>query len=290
MSKTQEPLNKLAFIVLNYFGHNDTIKCIDSILTEFVATIFLIDNSIDLEERRVLKDKYDTNNKVKLFFPKKNIGFSSGVNLGINEAIALNFKYFFLLNNDALLAKGSGEELLNALDNNPSSLISLKVNWAGKSVGLKYYHPYLGLLSDKKESDSWIPYFTGCALVFSKELIEKVGFFDESFFMYGEDIDFSIRAKQNNFSFILLDKKNWIEHYGSKSTKVSSFFYEYHIVRGHFLLTKKLNNNFTTRSLIYILKGSSLFVRALIRSIRYTSLSPLLAYFASPIALEVRPK
>jgi len=288
MSKIINYTQDLVFIILNYYGHADTIRCVASVLLNFDANIYLIDNSNNENEEDILKNEFSLNNYVHLIFPKENLGFAAGNNLGIKTAIDDGYTKFFLLNNDAVITNRAKSHILRAIQENPSSLISMVIDWGGKNVGFKYYNPYLSLLSDEKKKKNWISYFTGCALIFDINLINSIGFLDDRFFMYGEDIDYSFRAKAMGLPLILIDKK-LITHEGSRSSMVSSFFYEYHINRGHILLVRSLGSSMTNKILMYLGRLVLLSVKGVIRSFRYKSLNPLYGVLLAWFTLKIRP-
>ena len=279
----------LAFIILNYYGHADTMQCVASILSNFDANIYLVDNSNNKNEEDILKNEFSLNNYVHLIFPKENLGFAAGNNLGIKNAIDDGFTYFFLLNNDAVITNRAKSYIVSAIQENPSSLISMVIDWGGKNVGFKYYNLYLSLLSDEKKKKTWVSYFTGCALIFDINVINRIGFLNDQFFMYGEDIDYSFRAKAMGLPLILIDKK-LITHEGSKSSMLSSFFYEYHVNRGHILLVSSLGSSTTNKILMYLGRLVLISVKGVIRSFRYKSLNPLYGALLAWFPLRIRPK
>ena len=154
-----------------------------------------------------------------------------------------------------------------------------------------YYHKYLGLISRKPywKSNSFLYYLTGCTLAFDKTTIDILGFFDETFFFFGEDIEYSQRAIKNALPVIILPEKI-IHHHGSKSAKMASLFYEYHLIRAHFLLTFRIIDTLPGQIISLLGKFFVLGSRVMVRSIRYKSISPLLGFILAPIPLRIRPR
>lgn len=281
----------IATIILNYFGYKLCISCIESVFNELDTTIFLVDNSADKHEKKSLITKYHKNKNVKLIFPEKNIGFAAGVNWALKEALQQKFNTFFLLNNDASLLKGSGPYILKSINNNLCTLISPTIYWNDSIRRYNYYHRCLGLIATKQPAyfTGWLKYFTGCALIFDNSVLQKIGNFNESFFMYGEDVEFCYRAKNKKIPFFNIPEK-LIFHKGSESSQMASFFYEYHINRSHFLLTFMINETSSQKMISFSFKIFSLLSRALFRAIRYQKITPIIALIASPFKLSIRPK
>ena len=280
----------VAVIILNYFGFDDTYECIKSVKNSLPSTIFLVDNSANDFERNKLEGKFKNQVDIKLIFPQENLGFAAGVNLGLREAVKYGFHYFILINNDAVLVPESGEVFAKAFLKHPSSLISPVILWGENIRKGNYYQKYFGLISSQPYLRGFgsIFYFTGCALGFDKTVLEKIGHLDETFFFYGEDIEFCNRSHKHNIPLINLDYK-LVEHKGSKSARLASFFYEYHMIRSHFLLAYKIFDNPFKIITSFSCKFLTLFLRSIFRGIRYKSFIPLIALFAGALPLKVRP-
>jgi len=213
------------------------------------------------------------------------------VNLAIKAAIDSGFKHFFLLNNDAVLLHGSGPYIEHALRQHPATIIAPTIRWGDHTVCGSSYHKYFSLVHSAgwKSGFGWFNYISGCAFIFDITCTKKVGLFDESFFMYGEDAEYCYRAADKQISLLPL-KHQLIRHYGSRSSKKALFFYEYHVNRAHFLLTLKMLKQPTKRILAFSAKTLILSARALWRSLKYRTIDPLLAFILAPFELTIRPK
>lgn len=225
-----------------------------------------------------------------LFFFLENLGFAKGVNLGIKEAINRGYEQFLLLNNDTIVQDGLHEKISIAYKKCKGGLISPSIKWGNRTNRGYYYHKYLGLISNKRifNSTGWFYYMSGCALAFDRDFIDIVGYFDEKFFMYGEDIELAYRATRENLSIDLIPDI-LIHHLGSHSSKTASFFYEYHLSRSHYLLCFIFFNSLFKISLALLAKTIILTLRAVVRCIRYKTLAPLKGFILAPFSLKVRP-
>jgi GT2 family glycosyltransferase len=280
-----------AVIILNYFGHEDTAACAESVWQHIEnAAVFIVDNSACAAERSCLEKLFSSRSEVVLIFPQKNLGFAAGVNRGLQAALEKGFSRFFLLNNDALLRKGAGGFLQQAFSQHPGCLIAPAINHGGLFCTGNYYHRYFGLVRMEKPlgSAGWMLYLSGCALAFDGGFLAKNGFFQEAFFMYGEDVEFSARARDNKCELLCL-KDFIIDHAGSSSSGMASFFYEYHVSRSHYLLTFYLCHKPLQRLLAVPAKALSLLLRALLRCIKFRTAAPLKAFCCAPFRLPVRP-
>jgi len=275
---------KVCGIILNYFGHSDTIRCVRELLNQNdLEKIIIVENSACNAELRVLKKVFKNKIQVEIISTPKNLGFSGGVNLAINFVRDFCFDAFLLLNNDTFLPTDSIRHLINCLINNEFDLVSpiifcfpekLKI-WA-KGY---YYNLFSGLIT--KRNISFIPgtvfYLSGCCLLIHSKVLQEIGLFDTSFFMYGEDVEFCFRAVQNGFR-IGIARKAHIYHKGSGSSHFNSLFYEFHINRCHFLLCNKLFNNNTEKKLSFAIKVVILAIRSLYRNYKYNNRNAILGY------------
>jgi len=286
-SKTGRDKEKICAIILNYFGYEDTKHCVESLNNEEIP-IIIVDNSAEKNEFSKLTHTFKDQKHIRVISPGTNLGFAKGVNFALRWAISKDYNLFLLLNNDTILPHGALTSLKNFLSTTKRDIVAPKIYCypdEGKlwSSG-NYYNRYFGFIFQEsiKSLPGQVFYLTGCCLLIKKRVFEKIGFFDEDFFMYGEDIDFCWRAKMSGFK-LSVDPKTIIFHKASTSTKSNPLFYEHQMVKAHFLLSKKLIDSRAKVFLSYILKSFVLLVRAIIRTIRYrnfNAIKALISYFA----------
>jgi GT2 family glycosyltransferase len=137
---------------------------------------------------------------------EKNIGFSAGNNIGIRFALEKMADYVFLLNNDAILEKNTLSKLIETAEREKAGIFSPlildkdediwfaggKIKWSS----MKAVHE--NNLSNNKKSYP-TEYISGCAMLIKKEVFKKTGLLSEDYFLYYEDADFCLRARENGF-------------------------------------------------------------------------------------------
>lgn len=220
-------LPKVFTIVLNYNGIDCLIRCLDSIYaSDYVnMEVIVVDNCSTDGSFEIARKKFS-----KFHFIKNshNIGFAAGNNVAIRFALEKMADYVFLLNNDAFVDKDSIRNLVSACDELPNVGLAspiiykdLKENiWfsGGKILWkkMKTIHENSVLSSSPYLTE----YATGCSLLIKKDVFAKIGLFDEKFFLYYEDADFSWRARLNDFNIFIVPSS--IVYHEEKSNKSNS--------------------------------------------------------------------
>ncbi len=274
---------KLCAIVLNYFGKEETVACINSLIGQSLAKIVVLENSGSEDENRFLATAFKEAAIVEVISSKRNLGFAGGVNYALKQIMPHGFDAFLVMNNDTLLSSDMIETLIKGMETFSLDLASPVIYNYPEQEKLwskgNYYNTWTGLLTDKP-----IPllpgnffYLTGCCLLIRTRVFESLGFFDEDFFMYGEDAEFCFRAEQKGFKTGIIEEAK-IYHRTCSSAVHNSFFYEYHINRCHFMLAQKLFLSFYARLFAQGLKTILLGIRAIIRTFRYKNLNALKGY------------
>lgn len=148
--------------------------------------------------------------RTRLINNKKNLGFARAVNQGITLALAEGgTTHLLLLNNDLHLSYGTLKQLLSGFDRHPKAGIISPIlhhsggyDWGGR------YNRFWGLVRhtnwDSLPKTTLAPdHVAGAAMLISRTLVEQIGLFDERFFLYYEDLDFCLRAKDAGYTIHL---------------------------------------------------------------------------------------
>jgi GT2 family glycosyltransferase len=274
----------LCAIVINYFGYEDTVSCVRSLAPQDISKIIVLDNSAEENQEKALLEAFQGLGQVDVIGSKRNMGFAGGVNFVLRAMLQDQYDAYLLLNNDTLAADGLVENLVAGIHHFSLDVATPHIyGYPEKDILWSkgnYYNNITGVITPKP-----IPviprtyyYLTGCCLMIKSEVFEKIGLFDESFFMYGEDVDFCHRAEKNGFC-IGLAKDALLYHRVNASSQNNSLFYEYHLNRGHFILSEKLSRSRFEHMALFPIKLMTLGIRALVRTMRYGNLNALTGYF-----------
>ena len=186
-------------IVIVSFNSGDILhRCIKSIDKKY--PIIIVENSLNNKLKFELEKIYPN---VNCILPKENLGYGAGNNLGIKQAKS---KYVLILNPDTILYEDTISNLLiQAEIIKDFSIIGPRI------VESENEKPELL----KKDNES-VQYIKGFAILFNKEKFDKIGLFDENYFLYFEEIDLCKRIT-NSGNKIYLVKNSLIKHVGGKS-------------------------------------------------------------------------
>lgn len=177
---------------------------------------------------------------ITLLPQNKNLGFAGGNNVGITWALEHNFEYIFLHNNDGFVSANCFEPLVGALEQDKTigaaqSLIMLYpetdlINTAGNSyqfLGVGYCGNFRqNLTSLKQASISNTGYVSGAAVMLRGDLLKQFGLWDEDFWLYHEDIEYSLRLKAAGFKTVVVRDSVFYHKYNFSRNKEKFYFIE----------------------------------------------------------------
>lgn len=249
---------KICIVLVNYNGADDTIDCVRSINgQDYVdSEVIVVDNdSQDNSVRRIREACPD----VSLLTQEANLGFPGGNNVGIETALKKDADYVFLLNNDTILKdEDTLTSLVETMETHPNiGILSPAIleypegtPWflRGKLTdsGWRHSRQYSNLSDDTLIDSDWI---TGCAMCVRSTVFQNIGLLDESFFLIGSDIDFSMRARRKGYD-LCVDPS--IEIYHKVSSSIGKFGYSYYTSRNKLRLIREYDQFSWTAIVSYL--------------------------------------
>jgi GT2 family glycosyltransferase len=199
----------VGIIIINWNSFSVTTNCLRSLrfLNYPNFEVIVVDNGSDDDSIIQLKSSYP---EITLLKSLKNEGFTGGNNIGLKYGLGQRHDYLMLLNNDTVVTHDLLKILINVIDKNdliaaiqPKIMYNhdRKIIWnAGGS-----YNSFLSLTSTRGEGQvdngqfdvqietDWI---TGCCFLIRSEIVKKIGFLDERYFIYHEDADWSMKVQE----------------------------------------------------------------------------------------------
>ncbi|MBA3971510.1 MAG: glycosyltransferase family 2 protein, partial [Bacteroidetes bacterium] len=283
---------KLSVIIVNYNVQHFLEQCLHSVrkaVKNVSAEIFVVDNNSVDGSTAMVKQKFP---EVQLIENKKNTGFSFANNQAMRIA---NGEYILLLNPDTVVEEDTFEKVIAFMDAHPDAgglgvkMLDGKGNFLPESkrglptpavafykiFGLSRLFPrsktfgkyHLGFLDKDKTHE--VDILSGAFMLMRKSVLDKVGLLDETFFMYGEDIDLSYRIQLGGYKNYYFPETRII-HYKGESTKKSSVNYVFVFYKAMVIFAQKhfSQNNAKTFSFliniaIWLRAGAAIGIRFL---------------------------
>jgi GT2 family glycosyltransferase len=300
---------KLTVIIVNYNVEYFLEQCLNSVykaLEKVESEVYVVDNNSIDGSCEMVKAKFP---HAILIENKINTGFSKAN----NQAIALaKGEYVLLLNPDTVVEEDTFVKTVAFMDAHPDSgglgvkMIDGKGHFLPESkrglptpsvafykiFGLSRLFPrskkfskyHLGYLDKDKTHE--IEILSGAFMMMRKKVLDKIGYLDEDFFMYGEDIDMSYRIILGGYKNYYYPETRII-HYKGESTKKSSVnyvfvFYNAMIIfaKKHFSEKNAKTFSFLINFAIYLRAGAAIFSRFLKKSI-----VPVIDYISMVVGL-----
>ena len=248
----------LSVIIVNYQTFDLTKNAINSILKyeyPFEIEILLVDNASPDDSLEKLENYFK--DKVKFIKSNENNGFAAGNNQALKKAKG---KYQLLLNSDTIVWQNTLENIYKFMEKHPDIgacgcqvlLEDEKLDKACKrsfpnikNSFFRLFHIPTNSKDDNYNLDNLddngtyeIDCLTGAFMFIRKEALDEVGFLDETFFMYGEDIDLCYRIKNAGWKIFYYGKSK-ITHLKGASSKKQKNKLIYEFYRAMYIYYKK---------------------------------------------------
>ncbi len=280
-------MQKVFISTINYNTKKETLGCLISMQklnkTGVDLHVLVIDNGS--EPFNVDEEQFKDIN-LSIIKTPENLGFSGGHNFGLKRILEQGAEFVLILNNDTILDKNLLVELLAPFKKDSKIGVTVpkmyfapgfefhkdrykkneigRVFWyAGGNIDWKNVYPKHrgvdevdnGQYNKMEETD----FASGACLMIKKEALLKVGLFDEKYFMYFEDADWNMRAKNAGFKALYVPKAV-LWHINAASSSSGSSLHDYFITRNRMLFGMsyaplKVKISLIKESFRFLLKG-----------------------------------
>jgi len=241
----------LSIVILNYNSGNFLKKCLESVggaeKNGFEYEVIVVDNASSDESKNYLRNLKTSKSlnpytaiPLKLIFNKSNLGFAAGNNVGVKKA---NGRYILFLNPDTIVMPNTFREMIKFMDNNPrvgaaTCRVELPSGQLDEAChrgfptpwnafchfsGLEKLFPkrriFAGYILGWKSLDRIheVDSGSGAFLIVRREVGDKLNWWDEDYFWYGEDLDFCYRIKKAGWKIYFVPKVKIIHYKGVSS-------------------------------------------------------------------------
>ena len=239
----------VSIITVNYNGLNDTCELIDAIPFNDDLEVIVVDNASKEDEASIIEKRYPS---VKVIRSKDNLGFAGGNNLGIKAA---HGKYLFFINNDTFIKHQTSDikHLISRLESDDKiGMVCPKIRfaWDNNPIQFAGYTPLSRITMRNKsigygEEDHGqydiahpTPYAHGAAMMVKREAIDKVSLMPEYYFLYYEELDWSIMFTRAGYD-IWYEPASTIYHKESQATGQESPLKVFYLTRNRLLFAKR---------------------------------------------------
>ena len=262
--------DKVAIVIVNWNTYKLTRSCIVSLkkCVHKNFEIFLVDNNSSDDSVEKLKKEFKD---LHFILNNKNAGFCKANNQAIKKILSENtFNFIMLLNSDTEVSPFFIKPLIDTFKSNEKigAVQPLILNWSDKSTIWKYegdINKTFGITSHRNKNKtfsvekmkSYTEWASGCCIFTTPSIFKEVGLFDEIFFAYYEDVDWSIRLKKQNY-LIALSKLSEVYHHesgSSKSLKKQNEGYlspksHYYNFRNHIIFLRKHKSEYNSLGIV----------------------------------------
>jgi GT2 family glycosyltransferase len=241
-------MKKVAVVILNFKVKEATLNCIESVKKSSWKNLEII--VVDNNSGDGLEEAIKKVSGINFIQTGSNLGYTGGNNIGIKQAVKMGAGYVFVLNADTLIENKTVENLVKAAEDDRVGIVGPKILFPDKETvwfagGIFDTANVLGSHRGVDEKDQGqyetlteIDYATGGAMFVKSDVFEKIGFFDDHYFLYYEDSDFCFRARKAGFK-IVYQPKAVVLHHNAQSTGLGSPLQDYFITRNRMLFAFK---------------------------------------------------
>jgi GT2 family glycosyltransferase len=207
-------------LVLNWNNLPDTLECVDSVLRSDYSnlSIWVVDNGSREDPSALLHERHPD---LQVLRNPGNFGYGGGNNAGLRRALDAGAAYVLLLNNDVVVAPDCVQDLVAALEGDCRiGMATPRVFYYDRPSEIYWDGGVVDWESGDVPHDSrdlpveagivrseWL---NGCSLLVRAATIRDIGLLDESYFLYFEDADWSVRAARRGWTnAVVLRARAW---------------------------------------------------------------------------------
>ena len=198
---------KVFVVVLNWNRTADTLACLDSLGESTYGNLHVV--VVDNGSRESCRPEVEKVHPwVEVVENERNLGYSGGNNVGMRHALEHGAEFVWVLNNDTVVDAEAVTSLVECASAHPRAaavggrvlradrpdvlwMTWGRVTWLQSLIALEGQDEPDSARFDGERSVEWIP---GCSILFRAGALREVGFFDEQFFAYHEDVEWAARA------------------------------------------------------------------------------------------------
>lgn len=282
----------LGIVILNYMNWEDTYYCIMSILNntkEIKYKIYLVDNNSPNKMPDNVQEIINKHDDIQFLLSSKNLGYSAGNNIGIEQAKRDNCSAILIANSDVRFTKNSIEKMFFYLQKHTDVGIigpmildknkKIQKENLCKKTGLKekylvrtklnvlfrkQHREYFGLNRDYRKTFEVFAVL-GCCFMMSNACAKVVTPLDENTFLYEEELILGIKMQEANFKTVYFPESVIYHLHGKSTNNVKAFAFQCNVESEIYYCKRYLNSTIIQIYPLYLYR----VILYLIRCIRY---------------------
>lgn len=240
----------IAAIVVNWNRRADTLRCLDSLIATYypALTIFVVDNASTDDSCASIRTRFPA---ARLLVQDTNLGFAEGNNSALRVALAEEYPFALLLNNDATIGANALDLLLQPLLADPELAITAPaIHYAGqperlwsaggtidRRTGVVHSAWYERPAATLPTEPFAVDHVSGCAMLVRSAAIIHAGLLDPRFFMYYEETEWCARIARQGYRLAVVPRAR-VGHAISPTAQAASPAIAYYMTRNHLLFLR----------------------------------------------------
>jgi len=241
---------RVAVIVLNWNGRDDTLACLESLrqLDYPNYEVIVVDNGSTDGSVKAVRASFPG---MTILETGANLGFAEGNNVGLRHALTHGADYVLLLNNDTEVAADFISLLVDAVEVTPRAGVAGPTIYyfdrpatiwsAGGAIDWQRGDTQMIGLDEVDEGQydaiREVDFVTGCALLTRREVIEEAGMLDPRFFMYYEEAEWCVRAARAGYKILHVPQTH-VWHKITPAQQATSPRIHYYMTRNRMLFLR----------------------------------------------------
>jgi len=211
--------NNLTIVIVTYNSEAIINNCLTNISFD-KNEVFIVDNNSSDKTLEIVANNFPS---VKIIKNNNNIGFGRANNIALAQT---KNDFALILNVDAQITEEDIEKTIAIMSQNPDIAIAggIVYNCVVENNKIISFHPCPKNLEQLKKEKPQEIYFnkfvTGAGMFLNMKIMSKIGFFDEGFFLYGEDNEICKRVVKKGFKTAIFNDTKLL-HIGNSSSKIT---------------------------------------------------------------------
>ncbi len=247
----QVPYAPLVYVVVLTWNQREvTLECLKSLaqMTYPRFRIVVVDNGSTDGTAEAIADRFPD---VEVIVTERNLGYPGGCNVGMRYALGQGAEYVFAINNDVLVAPNILDELVR--ETAPDvGILAPKIYFANDSQRIWSVGGRRNCLTlemdcrgdgeiDQGQWDKVLErdYLIGCAHLFSRSFLQEVGLLDAGYFLYYDDLDICLRARQAGYRLLMVPRAKMWHAVANSSGGVGTPRERYYMARSNVRFLRK---------------------------------------------------